>query len=174
MHHYCHIFDNFVHFSFFFGLKYMNAFNVRERNNAKTCQTFKQLSKLSLFVCSLRLRVKYKYKKEKILRTENKITSNNCPSDLSLSTCSDLEKSKNTTWASRNSPSPPFPGMKVSDSRSWIMGLDFFFPFPIPEFQECFFSFPSHSRILGMFFSFPFCSLILGMGFFHSLPVPEL
>ena len=50
----------------------MNAFNVRERNNAKTCQTFKQLSKLSLFVCSLRHGVKYKYKKEKILQTENK------------------------------------------------------------------------------------------------------
>ena len=47
----------------------MNAFNVRERNNAKTCQTFKQLSKLSLFVCSLRHGVKYKYKKEKVLQT---------------------------------------------------------------------------------------------------------
>ena len=120
-HHYCHIFDNFVHFSFFFGLKYMNAFNVRERNNAKTCQTFKQLSKLSLFVCSLRHRVKYTYKKEKILQTENTITSNNYSSDLSLSTCSDPEKSKNTTWASRNSRSPPFPGMKVYDSRSRII-----------------------------------------------------
>ena len=117
----------------------MNAFNVRERNNAKTCQTFKQLSKLSLFVWSLRLGVKYKYKKEKILQTENTTASKNCPSDLSLSTCSDLEKNKNTTWASRNSPSPPFPGMKVSDSRSRIMGLDLFIPFTFPMFRNVFF-----------------------------------
>ena len=125
----------------------MNAFNVRERNNAKTCQTFKQLSKLSLFVCSLRLRVKYTYKKEKILQTENTITSNNYSSDLSLSTCSDPEKSKNTTWASRNSRSPPFPGMKVSDSRSRIIWLDFFIPFPFLMFWNV---------------------------FFHSLPIPEI
>ena len=37
-----------------------------------------------------------------------------------------------------------------------------------------FFSFPSHSRILGMFFfSFPSLSRIEGMGFLNSLPVPE-
>ena len=45
-------------------------------------------------------------------------------------------------------------------SCSRILGIDFFIPFPFPNFRNGFFSFPSRSRILGM------C-------FFHSLPVPE-
>ena len=67
-----------------------------------------------------------------------------------------------------NSRSRPFPRITASDSRSE---------------SECFFSFSSHSRILGMFFfiplpfpncgnenfSFPFRSRIAGMDFFHSL-----
>merc|ERR1719367_359548 len=50
--------------------------------------------------------------------------------------------------------------MEASDSlpefREWI----FFIPFPLPNFGNGFFSFPSRSRISGM-------------DFFHSLPVPE-
>ena len=62
---------------------------------------------------------------------------------------------------SGNSRSRPFPRMKASDSLSRIMGMDFFIPFPFPNFGNAFFSFPSRSRIMGMVF-------------FHSLPVPEL
>ena len=51
--------------------------------------------------------------------------------------------------------------MKASDSLSRIMGMDFFIPFPFPNFGNAFFSFPSRSRIMGMVF-------------FYSLPVPEL
>ena len=40
-------------------------------------------------------------------------------------------------------------------------GNGFFHSLPVPEVREWIFSFPSHSRILGM-------------DFFHSLPVPEL
>ena len=65
------------------------------------------------------------------------------------------------TEVSGNSRSRPFPRMKASDSLSRIMGMDFFIPFPFPNFGNAFFSFPSRSRIMGM-------------GFFHSLPVPEL
>ena len=65
------------------------------------------------------------------------------------------------TGVSGNSRSRPFPRMKASDSLSRIMGMDFFIPFPFPNFGNAFFSFPSRSRIMGM-------------GFFHSLPVPEL
>ena len=61
---------------------------------------------------------------------------------------------------SGNSRSPPFPRMKASDSRSRIMGMDFFIPFPFPNFGIAFFSFPSRSRNVKMIF--------------HSLPVPEL
>ena len=48
---------------------------------------------------------------------------------------------------SGNSRSPPFPRMKASDSRSRIMGMGFFIPFPFPNY---------------------------GNAFFHSLPLPEL
>ena len=65
------------------------------------------------------------------------------------------------TGVSGNSRSRPFPRMKASDSLSRIMGMDFFIPFPFPNFGNAFFSFPSRSRIMGMVF-------------FHSLPVPEL
>ena len=88
---------------------------------------------------------------------------------------------------SGNSRSPPFPRMKASDSRSRIMGMDFFIPFPFPNFGNAFFSFPSRSRIMGMvffhslpvpelwewifFIPFPFPNC--GNGFFNSLPIPE-
>ena len=62
---------------------------------------------------------------------------------------------------SGNSRSRPFPRMEASDSLSRIMGMDFFIPFPFPNFGNAFFSFPSRSRIMGMVF-------------FHSLPVPDL
>jgi len=62
---------------------------------------------------------------------------------------------------SGNSCSRTFPRMEASDSLSQTLGMDFFIPFPFPNFGDGFFSFPSRSRILGM-------------DFFHSLPVPEL
>ena len=102
---------------------------------------------------------------------------------------------------SGNSRSRPFPRMEASDSLSRIMGMDFFIPFPFPNFGNAFFSFPSRSRIMGMgffhslpvpeiwewiffipfpfpnfgnvFVVFPSRSRIVGMDFFHSLPVPE-
>ena len=59
----------------------------------------------------------------------------------------------------------PVPGhsqeWEASDSLSRTLGMDFFIPFPFPNFGNGFFSFPSRSRILGM-------------GFFHSLPIPEI
>ena len=80
-----------------------------------------------------------------------------------------------------------FPRMEASDSLSRTLGMDFFIPFPFPNFGNGFFSFPSRSRILGMgffhslpipeiwewIFLFPSRSRISGMGFFNSLPVPE-
>ena len=62
---------------------------------------------------------------------------------------------------SGNSRSRSFPRMEASDSLSRTLGMDFFIPFPFPNFGNGFFSFPSRSRILGM-------------DFFHSLPVPEI
>ena len=54
-----------------------------------------------------------------------------------------------------------FLGMIASDSLSRTMGMDFFIPFPFPNFGNAFFSFPSPSQIMGMLF-------------FHSLPLPKL
>ena len=58
----------------------------------------------------------------------------------------------------------PFPSIPKNESL-WFpfpnYGNGFFHSLPVPEFRECFFSFPSRSRIMGMVF-------------FHSLPVPEL
>ena len=64
-------------------------------------------------------------------------------------------------------------GMKASDFRSRIMrenfltlvvfpnfGKYFFHSLPVPKVWDCFFSFPSRSRIVGM-------------DFFNSLPIPE-
>ena len=92
-----------------------------------------------------------------------------------------------TSGVSGNSRSRTFPRMYASDSLSRISGMDFFIPFPFPNFGNGLFSFPSRSRILGMdffipfpfpnfgnaFFLFPSRSQILGMVFFHSLPVPK-
>ena len=88
---------------------------------------------------------------------------------------------------SGNSRSRSFPRMEASDSLSRTLGMDFFIPFPFPNFGNGFFSFPSRSRILGMgffhslpipeiwewIFLFPSRSQISGMGFFNSLPVPK-
>ena len=77
--------------------------------------------------------------------------------------------------------------MEASDSRSRTLGMDFFIPFPFPNFGNAYFSFPSRSRIMRIvffqslpvpklwewIFSFPSRSRIVGMDFFHSLPVPE-
>ena len=62
---------------------------------------------------------------------------------------------------SGNSRSLPFPRMKASDSLSRFMEMDFFIPFPFPNFGNAFFFIP-----------FPFPNY--GNCFFHSLPVPEL
>ena len=67
---------------------------------------------------------------------------------------------------SGNSRSPPFPRMKASDSRSRIMGMDFFIPFPLLNFGNAFSPFPSCSRILGRAFLIPYRCWILGMSFF--------
>ena len=57
-----------------------------------------------------------------------------------------------TSGVSGNSRSRPFPRMKASDSHSRIMGMDFFIPFPFPNFRNGFSSFSSRSRIMGMGF----------------------
>ena len=59
-------------------------------------------------------------------------------------------------------------------SCSLISGMLFFHSLPVPEFWECFFSFPFRYQIVEMDFFIPFPFLNFGMGFFHSLPVPEL
>ena len=88
---------------------------------------------------------------------------------------------------SGNSRSRPFPRMKASDFLSRIMGMDFFIPFPFPNFGNVFFHslpvpelwewvffipFPFPNCGNG-FFSFPSRSRIVGMDFFNSLPIPE-
>ena len=75
------------------------------------------------------------------------------------------------TGVSGNSRSRPFPRIKASDSHSLIMGMDFFIPFPFPNFGN-FFSFPSPSRLWECLFSFPSRSRIVGMDFF-SFPPPS-
>ena len=71
-----------------------------------------------------------------------------------------------TTGVSGNSRSRPFPRIKASDSRSRIMGMDFFIPFPLLNFGNAFSPFPSCSRILGRAFLIPYRCWILGMSFF--------
>ena len=56
---------------------------------------------------------------------------------------------------SGNSRSRPFPRMKASDSLSRIIGMDFFIPFPFPNFGN-------------VFFSFPLSFLNFGIGIIHS------
>ena len=51
---------------------------------------------------------------------------------------------------SGNSRSRPFPGLKVSDFRRRIMGVDFFILCPFLNFLNAIFSFPSRFWILGM------------------------
>ena len=75
---------------------------------------------------------------------------------------------------SGNSRSRPFPRMKASNSLSRIMGMDFFIPFPFPNFGNAFFHSLPVPELWEWFFSFPSRSRIVGMDFFHSLPVPEL
>ena len=92
------------------------------------------------------------------------------------------------TGVSGNSRSRPFPRMKTSDSLSRIMGMDFFIPFPFPNFGNAFFHslpvpelwewvffipFPFPNCGNG-FFSFPSRSRILGMDFLIPFPFPNL
>ena len=91
--------------------------------------------------------------------------------------------------------------MEASDSLSRIMGIDFFIPFPFPNFGNGFFyslpvpefwewiffipfPFPNFGNAFFFipfpfpnygngFFSFPTRSRIVGMDFFHSLPIPK-
>ena len=51
------------------------------------------------------------------------------------------------TGMSGNSRSRLFPGTRASDSRSQILGMDFFIPFPFPNFGNGIVSFHSHFRI---------------------------
>ena len=73
-----------------------------------------------------------------------------------------LSKLFGKAGVSVNSRSRPFPRMKASDCRSRITGMDFFMPFPFPNFGG------------NAFLSFPSRSWNVGMTFLHSLPVPEL
>ena len=89
-----------------------------------------------------------------------------------------------------------FHSLPVPEFWEWIFfipfpfpkfGNGFFIPFPFPNFGNGIFSFPSHSRNLGMdffipfpfpnfgngLFQFPSRSRISGLGFFNSFPVPE-
>merc|ERR1711994_1091871 len=67
--------------------------------------------------------------------------------------------------------SRPFPGIIASDSRSRISGTFFFIPFPFPNFGNAFFhSFPV-PEFWEWNFQFPSRSQTLGMEF--SIPVPE-
>ena len=52
-----------------------------------------------------------------------------------------------TPGVSGNSRSRSFPRMEASDSHSRTLGMDFFIPFPFPNFGNGFFPFPSRSRI---------------------------
>ena len=70
--------------------------------------------------------------------------------------------------------SRPFPGIIASDSRSRILGMFFFIPFPFPNFGNAFFHSLPVPEFWEWIFLFPSRSRILGMGFFNSLPVPEL
>ena len=86
---------------------------------------------------------------------------------------------KKMFWVSRpgvsgDSRSRPFPSMKASDSLSQIMGMDFFIPFPFPNFGNVFFHSLPVPEFWEWIFSFPSRSQTLGMEIFHSLPVPEL
>ena len=72
-----------------------------------------------------------------------------------------------TSGVSGNSRSHPFPRMKASDSPSQIMGMDFFIPFPVPNFGNGIFSFPSHSQNLGLDFFIPFPFPNFGNGLFQ-------
>ena len=75
---------------------------------------------------------------------------------------------------SGNSRSRSFPRMEASDSRSRTLGMDFFIPFPFPNFGNVFFHSLPVPEFWEWIFSFPSRSQTLGMEIFHSLPVPEL
>ena len=57
--------------------------------------------------------------------------------------------------------------MEASDSLSRTLGMDFFIPFPFPNFGNGFFSFPYRSRTLGMDFFIPFPFPNFGNGLFQ-------
>ena len=58
-------------------------------------------------------------------------------------------------------------------SRSLIMGMDFFIPFPFPNFRNAFFHSLPVPELWEWVFSFPFRSWIVGMDFFCSLSIPK-
>ena len=68
----------------------------------------------------------------------------------------------------------PYLGKKASDSRSRIMGINLFIPFPFSNFGNAFFHSLPVPEFGIAFFSFPSRPRILGMVFFRSLPIPEL
>ena len=74
---------------------------------------------------------------------------------------------------SGNSRSRSFPRMKASDSHSRTLGMDFFIPFPFPNFGNVFFHSHPVPEFWEWFFSFPSFYWIVGMDFFHSLPIPK-
>ena len=57
--------------------------------------------------------------------------------------------------------------MEASDSLSRTLGMDFFIPFPFPNFGNWIFSFPSHSQNLGMDLFIPFPFPNFGNGLFQ-------
>ena len=81
---------------------------------------------------------------------------------------------QNDSGVSGNSRSRSFPRMEASDSRSRTLGMDFFIPFPFPNFGNVFFHSLPVPEFWEWIFSFPSRSQTLGMEIFHSLPVPEL
>ena len=83
-------------------------------------------------------------------------------------------KCDHCSGVSGNSRSRSFPRMEASDSRSRTLGMDFFIPFPFPNFGNVFFHSLPVPEFWEWIFSFPSRSQTLGMEIFHSLPVPEL
>merc|ERR1711910_81136 len=75
---------------------------------------------------------------------------------------------------SGNSRSRSFPRMEASDSRSRTLGMDFFIPFPFPNFGNVFFHSLPVPEFWEWIFSFPSRSRILGMDFFIPFPFPNL
>ena len=91
----------------------------------------------------------------------------------------EIKKSSNSfqcqePGVSGNSRSRSFPRMEASDSLSRTLGMDFFIPFPFPNFGNgIFYSLPI-PEIWEWIFLFLSRSRISGMCFFNSLPYIQL